>query len=178
MKKIILSLTLMLVLAVGTFTVFAGETAPATGTRTNVEILAELTGKTAEEIVAAVKEGKTLSVQAQEAGKFDAFVTAIKAEKIARIDALVASGKLTAERAEVMKAFIENHTCDGTQQFAMRQQLNNGERFGLGMGMMKGARNFGDGAETGKGFGGFGRGAGGMMRGQGGVCFNSVAPAQ
>jgi anti-sigma28 factor (negative regulator of flagellin synthesis) len=161
--------------------------------QSNVEILADLLGDKvdAEDVLAALKEGKSLSVQAQEAGVFDEFVAKIKEAKIARIDTLVANGTLTAERAKVMKDFIKNHVCDGTQQHAMRNQLNNGERFGLGQGRVNGGQGLGqangEAAGLGQGNGPANGGRGGMKRGgmmgqgfgQGmmGQGYNAVTPA-
>lgn len=172
MKKILLSLSLILVLALGSIAVFADVAQPAVKYQSNVEILAELLGDKvdAEDVLAALKAGKSLSVQAQEAGVFEEFVAKIKEAKISRIDALVANGTLTSERAEAMKKFIENHVCDGTQAFAMRYQLNNGERFGLGQGY--GPANGGRGGMMGQGFG-----QGMMGQGMMGQGYNAVTPA-
>ena len=171
MKKILLSLSLILVLALGSIAVFADVAQPAVSVKSNVEILADLLGDEvdADDVLAALKAGKSLSVQAQDAGVFDEFVAEIKEAKVARIDALVASGTLTSERAAALKNFIENHVCDGTQAFAMRYQLNNGERFGLGQGRVNGGQGLGqangEAAGLGQGYGPANGGRGGMMRG-------------
>lgn len=191
MKKILLSLSLILVLALGSIAVFADDTQPVVKYQSNVEILAELLGVETQTVLDDLKAGESLSEQATEGGVFDAFVEAIKEARIARIDALAASGRLTAERAQVMKDFIKNHVCDGTQQFAMRNQLNNGERFGLGQGRVNGGQGLGqangDAAGLGQGYGPANGGRGGMMRGgmmgqgfgQGmmGQGYNAVTPA-
>lgn len=195
MKRILLSLSLILVLALGSVAVFADDAKPAAPFKSNIEILAEVIGEDAENVLEALRAGKSLSVQAQEADKFDEFVDAIKENRALRIDALVESGRLTKERAEVMKTFMENHDCTGTQQFAMRNALNNGERFGLGIGRGNGGQGLGpaaglngngDGAVPGQGFGPGNGGRGGMMRGGfgqggqgfGGVCFQGTTDAQ
>ena len=191
MKKILLSLSLILVLALGSIAVFADVTQPAVSAKSNVEILADLLNADTADILEALRAGKSLSVQAQDGKVFDEFVDAIKEARIARIDALVDSGRLTAERAQVMKDFINNHVCDGTQQYAMRNQLNNGERFGLGQGRVNGGQGFGqtngEAAGLGQGYGPANGGRGGMMRGgmmgqgfgQGmmGQGYNAVTPA-
>lgn len=190
MKKILLSLSLILVLALGSVAVFADVTQPAVRAQSNVEILAELTNKDTAAILEDLRAGKSLSVQATDAGVFDAFVAEIKALRVERIDALVESGRLTKERAEVMKDFMQNYDCTGTQQFAMRNQLNGGERFGLGQGRVNGGQGLGqtngDAAGLGQGYGPANGGRGGMMRGgmmgqgmgQGfGMGYNTVTPA-
>jgi len=191
MKKILLSLSLILVLALGSIAVFADVTQPAVSAKSNVEILADLLDTDTADILEALRAGKSLSVQAQEGKVFDEFVDAIKEARIERIDALVDSGRLTSERAQVMKDFINNHVCDGTQQYAMRNQLNNGERFGLGQGRVNGGQGLGqtngEAAGLGQGYGPANGGRGGMMRGgmmgqgfgQGmmGQGYNAVIPA-
>lgn len=137
MKKMLLSLSLVLVLALGSVTVFAGETQTL---KSNVEILSELSGLSEDAIVDGVKAGSTLSEQAQEKGVFDAFVDAIKANRALRIEQLAADGRLTQERAKAMIDFMESYDCDGTQTHAMRAELNNGERFGLGNGQVAGGQ--------------------------------------
>lgn len=137
MKKMLLSLSLVLVLALGSVTVFAGETQTL---KSNVEILSELSGLSQDAIVDGVKAGSTLSEQAQEKGVFDAFVDAIKANRALRIEQLAADGRLTQERAQAMIDFMESYDCDGTQTHAMRTELNNGERFGLGNGQAAGGQ--------------------------------------
>jgi len=169
MKKILLSLSLILVLALGSIAVFADVAQPAVKYQSNVEILAELLDQDPSDIIDKLKAGESLSEQAEAADRFDEFVAKIKEAKIARIDALVANGTLNAERAEAMKDFIENHVCDGTQAYAMRTQLNNGERFGLGQGRVNGGQGLGqangDAAGLGQGYGPGNGGRGGMMRG-------------
>lgn len=137
MKKILLSLSLILVLALGSVAVFADETPTIKG---SVEILSEISGLSEESIVAAVKEGSTLSEQAQEQGVFDKFVDAVKANRALRIQQLAADGRLTQERVDAMINFMESYECDGTQQYAMRNALNEGERFGLGNGQAAGGQ--------------------------------------
>ncbi|SCZ79067.1 hypothetical protein [Acidaminobacter hydrogenoformans] len=137
MKKMLLSLSLILVLALGSVVVFADETPTVKG---SVEILSELSGLSEEAIVDGVKAGSTLSEQAQEKGVFDQFVEAVKANRALRIEQLAADGKLTQERAKAMIDFMQNYDCDGTQTHAMRAELNNGERFGLGNGQAAGGQ--------------------------------------
>jgi hypothetical protein len=137
MKKMLLSLSLVLVLALGSVTVFAGETQTL---KSNVEILSELSGLSQDAIVDSVKAGSTLSEQAQEKGVFDAFVDAIKANRALRIEQLAADGRLTQERAKAMIDFMQSYDCDGTQTHAMRAELNNGERFVLGNGQVAGGQ--------------------------------------
>ena len=139
MKKMLLSLSLMLVLALGSVVVFADET-PAPTIKGSVEILSELSGLSEDAIVDGVKAGSTLSEQAQEKGVFDQFVEAVKANRALRIEQLAADGKLTQERAKAMIDFMESYDCDGTQTHAMRAELNNGERFGLGNGQVAGGQ--------------------------------------
>ncbi|MZQ98619.1 MAG: hypothetical protein GT601_13155 [Acidaminobacter sp.] len=191
MKRILLSLSLILVLALGSIAVFADVAQPAVKYQSNVEILAEFLDKDPSVIIEKLKAGESLSEQAKDADLFDEFVAEIKEAKVARIDALVASGTLTSERAAAMKNFIENHVCDGTQAFAMRYQLNNGERFGLGQGRVNGGQGLGqangEAAGLGQGYGPANGGRGGMMRGgmmgqgfgQGmmGQGYNAVTPA-
>lgn len=198
MKRILLSLSLILVLALGSVAVFADDAKPTVEFKSNIEILAEIIDVDEEDVLEALRAGKSLSVQAQDADKFDEFVDAIKENRALRIDALVESGRLTEERAEVMKTFMANHDCTGTQQFAMRNALNNGERFGLGSGRANGGQGLGqtegfdrerpngEAAGLGQGFGPANGGRGGMMRGGfgqggqgfGGVCFQGTTDAQ
>lgn len=189
MKKILLSLSLVLVLALGSVAVFAADPQPAANTgvlKNNVQILDEMIALNEEEIIAKVKAGTSLSAIAKEYGVFDAFTEAIKENRIQRIELLVTEGRITRERADQMIQFMKDHLCDGTQQYAMRYQLNNGEKFGLGFGRM----NAGSGLASGNADGtqsqnkaqgrGFGPAAGGrgMMNGAGGFGGQCVTGAQ
>ena len=131
MKKILLSLSLLLVLALGSMAVFADETPQI---KSSVQILSEVSGLTEDAIISAVEDGKSLSSQAQALDVFEKFVEAVKANRILRIQQLANDGKLTQERADVMINFMNNYQCEGTQEHAMRTELNQGEPFGLGAG--------------------------------------------
>ena len=131
MKKILLSLSLLLVLALGSVVVFADETPQI---KSSVQILSEVTGLTEDAIISAVKDGKSISSQAQERDVFEKFVEAVKANRILRIQQLANDGKLTQERADVMINFMNNYQCEGAQEHTMRIELNQGEPFGLGAG--------------------------------------------
>lgn len=182
MKKIVLSLSLILILALGSLVVFADSTQTTVKAGTPVQILESLTDLTAGEILALRQSGKTLSMIAQDQGVFDAYISAAKESRIVIIEKLVTDGRLSRERADLMIKYINEHECDGTQAFGMRNELNNGERFGLGFGNSAGAvrgqglgRGLGNANGTGRGMM---RGAGGNGAGFGANCFNASETVQ
>jgi len=83
MKKILLSLSLVLVLALGSVAVFAADPQPVVKVQSNVEILAEILKVEPSVIIEKLKAGESLSEQAVAADKFDEFVAEIKEAKIA-----------------------------------------------------------------------------------------------
>jgi len=114
-----------------------------------VEDAAEVLGMTADEVYAAKVEGKTLIDLAEAKGITVEELTArIVAAKAADLDALVAEGKITEERAEAAKANIEANvdraitqqctgTCNGTPGTGACGNARNGQA-GSGRGMGRG----------------------------------------
>lgn len=121
------------------------------GPGSTVEEAAEVLGMTADEVYAAKVEGKTLADLALSKGMTVEELTAkIVAAKTADLDALVAEGKVTEERALAAKANIEANvarsieqqctgTCGGTPGTGACGNGRSGQG-GLGRGMGRGAR--------------------------------------
>lgn len=156
-KKLVL--TGAMILTVGATTVTAFAAAPF---GTPAEALAELTGRTVEDVSAERSEsGKTYGTLANEAGKLDEFKTEMLRIKKDMLADRVEAGLITQERAdEIIAAMEQNQTlCDGSGACGARQGT------GAGFGGMHG---YGKG--TGAGFGGMqGNGQGARGFGQNGI---------
>lgn len=149
MKKIIVSIGILVVLLISITTV-----AFAAGlVKSPAEIVAGLTGKSAEEVAAARQEGNSYGEQAAAAGKLQEFQDAKLEQFKLRLDEAVKAGQLTQaeadERYAAMKERLEN--CTGTG--SCTGSGLGGQGFGMGRG--------GRGGQGGLGFGA-GRGMGGL----------------
>ena len=148
-KKLITSMLVLVLILGGLASVSFAATSwnPA-------EIVAGLTGRTAEEVETARDAGTSYGAQAAEEGKLEDFQEERLAAYEARLKELVEEGRLTeeeaADRLEAMTARIEQCTGDGTGAGAGQcQGFANGN--GVGRGMGRGVRN-------GSGRGGLGQG--------------------
>lgn len=133
------------------------------------EAVAGITGQTVESVIAEKQEtNKTYGKIAEEAGKLDEFKSEAMEIKKDRINARVAEGKITQERADEVIKNIEEHqvNCDGTAPERL------GQKEGIGFGMN--ANGDGQGLANGKNGEGLGQGQGhgqgqGQGQGQGGM---------
>ena len=123
------------------------------------EALAGITGQTVESVVAEKQETNTTYGKiAADAGKLDEFKAEAMEMKKDRLNAKVADGKITQEKADtITKAIKENQAnCDGTGSKGVGQK--EGARFGMG----------GEGQGQGLANGNHGQGQG-MCQGEGGM---------
>lgn len=139
-----------IIFAIGTTSVTAFA---ASNYKTPADAVAGLTGKTVESVTAEKLEtGKTYGTIAKEAGKLEEF----KAEKLEmkkdKLNAQVAAGTITQDKAdEIIAAIIEKQTtCDGTGT----SKIGKGKCKGMGAGSNKAA---GNGAHKGNGGAGCGQ---------------------
>lgn len=89
----------------------------ATSYKTSAEIVAELTGRTVQDVADERAEtGKTYGMIAKEAGKLEDFQTAMVEMRKSYYSGLVNDGSMTRQQADTAVAAIENHhaNCDGT----------------------------------------------------------------
>lgn len=131
MKKTALIITLAAVLLVGAVTVaFA-----AADWKTPAEILAAITGKTADEVQAARAAGQSYGEQAAAAGKLAAFNGERLAQYKLRLDEAVKDGRITQAEADRLYAAMKTRVeaCDGTCD-----STNKGAGCGLGAGRGQG----------------------------------------
>ncbi len=159
MKKIKQVLTVclsILALAALSATVFA-----ASAYSTQAEVVAGITGRTTESVLTErIETGKTFGTIASEAGKLDEFKAEILEIKKDALNAQVAAGRITQERADAILLAIEENQalCDGT---GTDQCL--GTNVGsCGAGLETGICTTNGGFGVGKGQGGCGRGRGGF----------------
>lgn len=137
------------ILAIGATSITAFAASPYT---TPAEVVAALTGKTTESIIAErAATNKTYGTIANEAGKLDEFKTEVLQIKKDRLAQSVANGNITQERADAIITAIEQNqvNCDGTGS----------ARIGQGMGAGFGMNGQGNGQGRGQGRG-MGRGMG------------------
>lgn len=157
MKKVLVTGAVVLAMGATALTALA-----ATKALTPAEILAGLTGKPVETVIAERNETEqTYGALASDYGVLDKFQSQMLEEKKEYLEQRVKDGTMTQERADAILAAIEANQadCDGT---------GNGSRAGLGAGFGGGC-GVGIGGGNGGGYGrGNGNGAGG--RGCGGVC--------
>ena len=155
------------VAAVSMFVLCAGSTAVfAASAKSPAETLAELTGKSVENVIAEkIESGQTYGAMAQEAGKLAEFTAANLEAKKDILAEQVASGKISQERADVIMGNIDKNmaACDGTAA--------GGAGAGAGIGAGAGAGNGngnGQGNRDGSGTGGGNRDGSGSGGGNGG----------
>ena len=89
----------------------------ATDYKTSAEIVAELTGRTVQDVIRERSEtGKTYGTIAKDAGKLEDFQTAMLDMRSSYYDGLVNDGNMTRQQADAAVAAIQNHhaSCDGT----------------------------------------------------------------
>ncbi len=159
-NKLILLVSIVMVLLVGV----ASVAYAATEYKTPAEIIAGLTGKTADEVLAGRQAGNSFGEQAIAAGKLEEFQAAKLENYKLRLDQAVADGKLTQEQADKLYEAMQTRiaACDGTcTNDGIRQGMGAGSGNGIGGGMMQRS-----GSGNGTGFGGGMRG----MRGNGLNC--------
>lgn len=126
----------------------AGTALAADEFKTPADIVAGLTGQTAEAVIEERASGETFGTIANEAGVLDSFKQEMLVQKEAVLDQRVAEGTMTQEQAASVKSALEANqaNCDGTGSATM------GRANGVG---------FGNGMMQGQGYGGgMGRGAG------------------
>lgn len=134
MKKLLIVGAVVLTAAVTAITSFA-----ASEYNSPAEALAALTNKTEEQIIQEKQEsGTTYGAIAAENGVFDAFKAEVLQIRKDRIEAKVADGTLTREKADEMIKAIEDRMadCDGTGSSG--KCANFGTRSGGGCGMRNG----------------------------------------
>lgn len=165
MKKsklaIIISVAAILVIALSTaaFAIAKGDT-PA-------EIVANLTGKTVDEVNDLRGDGKSYGEQAKDAGKLEEFQRERLDLQKLNLDQAVLDKEMTQEEADALlaQAQLRMQDCDGT---GSGQGLGNGQGNGVCDGTGSGGQRMGacDGSGTGKG------GGNGQKSGIGGNCGN------
>ncbi|HNX13583.1 MAG TPA: DUF2680 domain-containing protein [Oscillospiraceae bacterium] len=185
MKKILAAGAAVLALSALSITAFA-----ASAYKSPAEAVAALTGKTVESVVDQRQEtGDTYCTIASEGGVLDEYKASVLQMKKDTLNARVAAGTLTQERADEIIAAIEKNmadcdgTCDGNGGAMMGRGFGAGNGNcagnesgtctgnGTGNGTCTGNGNT-DGTCTGNGFGG-GRGGQCGMRGQNGSCLTA-----
>lgn len=142
------NLKIILAIAVAAAVLTMTGAAFAADFKTPLEIVSQLTGKSAESLNTERAEGKTYGAIAKENGKLDEFKKEMQEQKKAILDQRVADGKLTREEADKIYNMLKENmeTCDGSGSGGF------GRKSGIGFGMA-GARNFGNNAGCGMGFG-------------------------
>ena len=179
MKKILAAGVAVFALSALSITAFA-----ASAYNSPAEAAAALTGKTVESVVEQRQEtGDSYCTIAEEAGVLDEYKAAVLEMKKDALDARVAAGTLTQERADEITAAIEENMadCDGScdnsgaglgQKFGAGFGLGNGDGTGSGLGNGNCAGNgLADGTCNGSGLGNdnAGSGFGGGHRGGNGI---------
>lgn len=167
-KKVFLVLSVAAILVAGLSTAaFA-----AVDFKTPAEIVAELTGKSEDEVIEDRQAGNSYGAQALEAGKLEEF----KAERLELrkqvLDQAVLDGRLTQEEADklIEEMTLRMEDCDGTQ-IGLGQGTGSGVCSGQGDGTGVGR---GSGMGIGGGMGMMGRGSGNGGQGQG-ACVGCTA---
>ena len=139
-KNVAIVMAVILVIGVTSVTAFAasGYTSPA-------QIIASLTGKSTESIIADKTEsGSTYGTIANEAGVLDEFKAQMLEQRKANLSERVTAGTMTQERAdEIIAAMEENQAnCDGS---GTGSGMCSGACTGVGAGMGNGGGNRGNG---------------------------------
>ena len=192
MKKILAAGVAVLALSALSVTAFA-----ASAYNSPAEAVAALTGKTVESVVDQRQEtGDTYCTIAEEAGVLDEYKAAVLEIKQDALDARIAEGRLTQDRADEIMAAVQTNMaeCDGNcdnsgaglgQKFGAAFGLGNGDGTGNGLGNGNGncaGSGIADGTCTGSGsgtgntdsgFGGGHRGGNGIHT-QDGSCLTAT----
>lgn len=135
-KGIVAAVVLVLAFSITALTAYAVSVS-----KTPAEALADLTGSTAENVLAQRAEGKTYGAIANEADVLDEFKVEMLEIKKAALQEKVTDGSMTQETADEIIASIEkNQTdCDGTGSRGTGCEYGAG--FGGGFGWGNGQRN-------------------------------------
>ncbi|MGE4484135.1 MAG: DUF2680 domain-containing protein [Oscillospiraceae bacterium] len=146
--------------AVGAIVLVIGATSvtalAASGYSTPADIVAGLTGKTAEDVIAERADtGKTYGTIADEAGVLDEFEDQMLESKEAILEERVADGTMTQERADaIITAMEENQAnCDGSGTGGIGAGLGAGFGMNGNQANCDGSGTGGIGAGLGTGFG-------------------------
>lgn len=131
--------------------------------KTPAEVVAGLTGKSVESVVAERTESdKTYGTIANDAGKLEEFKSQMIENKKAVLNDRVAEGQITQERADAIIEAIDNNqaNCDGTGNGNGACGIGQGLGFGAGKGGQQGGQGgrLGGGAGNGQGAAGYARG--------------------
>lgn len=118
---------------------------------TPADIVAGITGKSIDSVVALRQGGKTYGTIAAEAGKLDEFKQAALQLKEERLEQLVENGSITQDDADEMLALIKEQQaiCNGTGNAGGGRGLGLGTRSGTGIGAGYGHHGGGRGMGTG-----------------------------
>ena len=139
MKKVLIVVVVLAVLAVGTTAALAaGEV------QTPAEIVSDLTGQPLDDVTDAREAGETYGAQAADAGKLDEFKKARLEQCKLALDEAVKEGRITQAEADELYAAME-----------ARMEACTGDGSGAGCGLGRG-----NGAGQGLGFGRMGGGCG------------------
>lgn len=131
-KKLIAFAVFALLTMAVTVTAFA-----ATATTHPSQIVAELTGRSVEEVVAECRDGgKTYGAIAQEAGKLEAFQAEMLKVKTTRLQQQVNNGSITQQEADEIIAAVQEAqaNCNGTGTGQCGVGRNSGGQCGAGRG--------------------------------------------
>lgn len=133
------------VVIAGILVLGSAGTAFAASSKTPVNIVSELTGKTTDQVDSERASGKTYGAIANDAGKLEEFQTQILEQKKSYLDQRVKDGTLSQERADaIYDEIVEaQSSCDGT----------GGNFRGVGCGAGDGTGACGAGASRGRGAG-------------------------
>lgn len=147
LRKIAVTAAAALTLGAASVTALA-----ASGYQTPAEIIAGLTGKSAESVTAEkVETGETYGALAGGYGVLEQFKSEMLEQKKALLEERVSAGTMTQERADAILAAMEDHQADCDQTGNGRIEAGMGAGFGAANGNRgKGVRN---GAGCGAGFG-------------------------
>jgi hypothetical protein len=154
-KKFLIVLSILAVMLIG----LASVSYAVGGFKTPAEVVAGLTGKSANDVIAQRQAGVSYGAQAKASGKLEQFQDERIAQYKAQLDALVTDGKMTRKEAD-----------DRIAAMTVRMASCDGEGTGLGNSLGQGSRNgSGNGLKDGSGAGLGMRSGGGMGRGGNGL---------
>lgn len=137
LKKILAIVTVVSILG-------ASGVVYAATSQTPAEIVAELTGKTVEDLYKERATGKSFGAIAEESGQLEAFKQLMLAQKKEVLDERVKAGTLTQEQADEIYKTLETNmlNCDGTGNTRNGNGCNKGLKgMGFGQGSGAGMRN-------------------------------------
>ena len=137
------------------FVLGSAGTALAASSKTPVNIVSELTGKTTDQVDSERASGKTYGAIANDAGKLEEFQTQILEQKRAYLDQRVKDGTLSQERADaIYDEIVEaQSSCDGTGGDSRGVGCGAGFGAGAGTGACGAGASHGRGAGCGMGNG-------------------------